>query len=62
MEGRLRRVGERMWEGELHGYRVYLAERSDQWVRVALTRRRMDGEMSTGSIVRTRGVAGKGVD
>jgi hypothetical protein len=31
MEGRLRRIGERAWEGELHGYRVHIAENGGQW-------------------------------
>jgi hypothetical protein len=30
MEGLLRRVGEHIWEGELHGYRVYISERGSQ--------------------------------
>jgi hypothetical protein len=31
MEGRLRRIGDDAWEGELHGYRVYISERGGQW-------------------------------
>jgi hypothetical protein len=31
MEGRLLRVGERSWEGELHGYLVHIAEQGGQW-------------------------------
>ena len=31
MEGRLRRVSKRTWEGELHGYRVFIGERGGQW-------------------------------
>jgi hypothetical protein len=31
MEGRLRRTGNHSWEGELHGYRVYIRERGDRW-------------------------------
>jgi hypothetical protein len=31
MEGRLRRTGDHSWEGELHGYHVYISERGGQW-------------------------------
>jgi hypothetical protein len=31
MEGRLRRIGEHAWEGELHGYLVHIARQCDQW-------------------------------
>jgi hypothetical protein len=31
MEGRLRRIGEHAWEGELHGYCVYISEQGGQW-------------------------------
>jgi hypothetical protein len=31
MEGRLRRIGERRWEGELHGYHVHIAPCCDEW-------------------------------
>jgi hypothetical protein len=31
MNGRLRRVGEQAWEGELHGYRVCFAQHGGQW-------------------------------
>jgi hypothetical protein len=31
MEGRLRRIGDNSWEGELDGYRVYISERGGQW-------------------------------
>jgi hypothetical protein len=31
MDGILRRVGERSWEGELHGYCVYISERGGRW-------------------------------
>ena len=31
MEGRLRRVNERTWVGELHGYRVDVSEANGSW-------------------------------
>jgi hypothetical protein len=31
MEGRLRRVNGRYWEGELHGYLVHITERGGEW-------------------------------
>jgi len=31
MEGRLRRVCERTWVGELHGYQVDIFENNDSW-------------------------------
>ena len=31
MEGRLRRIGEHSWEGELHGYLVHIRHQDDLW-------------------------------
>ena len=31
MEGRLRRIGEQAWEGELHGYVVHIAQQCGRW-------------------------------
>lgn len=31
MDGRLRRICERTWEGSFHGYLVHIAEQGGQW-------------------------------
>jgi hypothetical protein len=31
MEGRLRRVGNHTWVGELHGYHVHIGKLNDSW-------------------------------
>src|SRR5262249_12469729 len=60
MEGRLRRITDHSWEGEVHGYLVHIARQASV-VRVAHARRGADGAVLEGRLVRPRGVDGAGV-